>query len=119
MNRFQAHLFIVFRWQHIAAGLPRATQSGSAIACTVEHSLENDFGQRQRGAAIRCLDRWLHTRQYWHVPADVDIIAGVRGGRQESSGTQMPIVIPDRIPIFNCKDKDTMIILYVNYLLCS
>lgn len=110
INGLQYHLFIPFRWQHTAAGFPRAPEPGSAIARTVEHALENDIRQWQRGKAIRCLDRWLHTGQHWHVPADVDIIAGVRGGRQESSGTQMPIVIPDRIPIFNCKDKDTMII---------
>ncbi|XP_074387658.1 actin-like protein 6B isoform X1 [Zonotrichia albicollis] len=70
--------------------------SAPSNAPVPEHAPQAHRQQQHHGAALQPLDRGLHPGLAGHLPADVDLQAGVRGGREAVRGAQVPLRRPER-----------------------
>ena len=68
------HCFLVWWYHHVPWSL-RAYAEGDHCSCSLFHACQDHCSPR---AQVLRLDRWFHSRFPVHLPADVDLQAGVR-----------------------------------------
>ena len=79
------------RWQHLAPRIQRAVQPRPPTKDAGQHEVQVDRGQWATRAKIRILDRRIDPGVIGKLPADVDLEAGVRRRRKESSWPEVPL----------------------------
>jgi hypothetical protein len=69
---------VTVRWNHHVPRYLRPYAEGDHCSCPIIHEGQD---HRTPGAQVLRLDRWFHSRLALHLPADVDLKAGVRRER--------------------------------------
>merc|ERR1712018_143613 len=78
------------RWHHHVPRYCRQNAEGDHRSCPLHHQDQDHCSSREE---VLCMDRWLHPGLPVHLPADVDLQAGVRRVR--------PIHCPPQV-LLNC-----------------